>query len=564
MKDTILSRYKIGDKVDFLSCEETKKVFQHTFFKKDGGWGIANSTGDVMVSNILRYPFGQHLGYTDNTLVIDRNIDTGLYGVISIKYAKVIIPFKYTFIELQKVEYPTDQTEKKKRELPFYLTDGEDLYDSPIMKKELFFLVNKGGIVIRHNVDNIDNIYKEYVAGGLWGMYTESGDMVIGTRYYHIDLKKQFVECYSTDDYIYIEDEFDKLRSKCYTGKIDLYTIEGNFIVGGIDLFSHYDDYIIIYAGIQYVKKTETREKLDWYGNKIDYYSDYVISVFDDSACIILDKQFEPVLKSRSNRFENKFKLGLTFKSPDDFCERLAGETIIKGCSVDMQAIDRGLMFLSYPKEYFVVTEFKSTSKEVSIINVCCDGYNNCVEFPNGTWEDHLIEESVLVIVRLSDEGSILWSRRVNEIDMDGYATYMYYRKGEKVGMFSQNGLGDLKYSAISKNFNQNGSLVVAIKENVNPKDFSNPNYDHKDASKITYYEISENGNLIRLDDNRNIFDPRKYLWFPDSFREDNHLFYDECYDDSDYYSGGWSQQELEDAADVAYEGHSRLELGLE
>ena len=27
---------------------------------------------------------------------------------------------------------------------------------------------------------------------------------------------------------------------------------------------------------------------------------------------------------------------------------------------------------------------------------------------------------------------------------------------------------------------------------------------------------------------------------------------------------GGWTQEELEEAADIAYEGHSRLELGLD
>ncbi len=49
------------------------------------------------------------------------------------------------------------------------------------------------------------------------------------------------------------------------------------------------------------------------------------------------------------------------------------------------------------------------------------------------------------------------------------------------------------------------------------------------------------------------------------SFYDEEELDPEELYEDSSSgYYGGWSNSELRDACDAAYEGHSRLELGLE
>lgn len=165
----------------------------------------------------------------------------------------------------------------------------------------------------------------------------------------------------------------------------------------------------------------------------------------------------------------------------------------------------------------------------------------------------------------LSDNGSILWSHRVNEIGTDDNRIYLFYREGDRIGIFSEKGFGELKYSAISRKLQSNGNLLVAIKEKGKEEASFNPNFNQFDNSTIKYYEINEKEELIKLDDNWNVFDPRKYNWFPDNFKEENHLFYD--YYDYDYGNdniGTWTKRELEDAADAAYEGHSRLELGLD
>ena len=141
----------------------------------------------------------------------------------------------------------------------------------------------------------------------------------------------------------------------------------------------------------------------------------------------------------------------------------------------------------------------------------------------------------------------------------------MFYRIGDKVGIFTGDGIHELKYTAVSQEFRSNGTRVVAIKEKIPQTDYTNPNYNHFDHSKISYYEMDEKERLTKLDDDWKVFDPRKISWFPDSFKEDNDLSYDNDYyeDVGDYY-GGWSTQELQDAADIAYEGYSRLELGLD
>ena len=131
--------------------------------------------------------------------------------------------------------------------------------------------------------------------------------------------------------------------------------------------------------------------------------------------------------------------------------------------------------------------------------------------------------------------------------------------------IFTENGFRKSMYSAISKKRQSNGKLIVAIKENTNQDIPFNPNYNHFDNSIIRYYEINEKEEMIKIEDNWNIFDPRKYNWFPEKFKEENHLFYDyENYEDGNNCTSGWTRQELEDAADIAYEGHSRLELGLD
>ena len=568
MKENSQNRHHVGDTIDFALCDESKKVFNHIFFKKDGGWGIANKNGEVIISNHLTTPFGSQMGIIDDSLMIEKDIDTGLYGVISRKYAKEVIPFEYTFIESIKVEYPSGLTEKRRRELPFGIEEGEEqqFYDAPIMKNELLFLVNKGGHFSKVK-DGFN--YKEIINGGLWGLYKESGNMLIGVRYYDIRISRQFIECISSDDFLYNDYDYDTYGSilsyRQYIGKIDLFTIEGDFIVGGVDIVTYHGDYIKLYIGIDYEKITETRQEKCFDGFVYSFDLFHNKPKVDNSACLILDKRFKPLLKADSYWFEKKFHIGMTFKGKEDFCNRLAGEIILNGCSVDMQSINKGLLFLEFPDEQFFITEFKSESKEFQSINFCCDGQSEYVDFLNGKWEDQLIEEKVCVIVKLSDDGSILWSHRVNEVGMDECNINMFYREGVKVGIFTENGFRKSMYSAISKKRQSNGKLIVAIKENTNQDIPFNPNYNHFDNSIIRYYEINEKEEMIKIEDNWNIFDPRKYNWFPEKFKEENHLFYDyENYEDGNNCTSGWTRQELEDAADIAYEGHSRLELGLD
>lgn len=141
----------------------------------------------------------------------------------------------------------------------------------------------------------------------------------------------------------------------------------------------------------------------------------------------------------------------------------------------------------------------------------------------------------------------------------------MFCRDGEKVGLFTTDGFDSPKFHGIVKELQQNGKLFVAIKEHLYADSSDHYTFKKADDTKISYYELETNGNLVKLADNWKIFDPRKYNWFPEKFKEDNDLYYDDVYyDDGNDSVGGWTRRELEDAADAAYEGYSRLELGLD
>lgn len=563
--------YNIGDIIDLSLCDESIKINDHFLFKINDAWGIANLDGEVIIENKLDYPVNSYFGGIDESLTIVKDINTKLYGVISRNFGTVIIPFEYTYIEAKIVEYPTGIIEKRRVENPFKFEDEEDeiLVDYPVMKKELFFLVSKGGYISK---EKVGLSYKEIGDNGLWGLYKENGNTLVSVRYYDIQIYNQFIECRSTDEYIINEYESlgNILSQREYIGNIDLYTINGNFIVGGVDLVEYHDEYIKLYKGIEYETKIETKdqENLDGYGYCFDLL--YNILKFENSSCLIIDKQFKPVLKARSNWSDSLFHIGMTFNGKEDFCEKLGSEFLLNGCSVDIQFINKGLLFLKYPNEQFIISEFKSETNEVCSINICCDGRSEYIDFPCGKWEDILIEEKTCVIVKLSDDGSVAWAHRVNEIGLDNCYINLFYREGGKTGIFSEKGFGELKYSAISNKLQSNGNLVVAIKETAKTENSLNPNFNQFDNSIIKYYEVNEKEELVKLDDDWNVFDPRKYNWFPDNFKEDNDLFlsndlfYDGvCYNDNDCV-GGWSRRELEDAADAAYEDHSRLELGLE
>lgn len=542
----ITNRYEIGDRVNLSSCESTQKAYNYIFFKENGGWGIANEKREVVHTNNFSCPFLHHkLGYIDDSLVIIKNVDTGLYGVISMRYAKEIIPFKYTFIKPVSIEHSSNQVEQLS-----------------VLNRELFFLVNTGGILEYSNYTNVEPT----VYNGIWGLLKESGEVLINTRYYNINFKNPYIECYSTEEYIY--DEYFKadgaavLRMEIPNGKIDLYTINGDFIVGGIEYIEYSGNYILLYTGIKhdYVEESDEYEYCD--GHIEHYTLQHPVKAFDDSACLIINSKFKPVLKS----FPNAFHLGMTFVDKNDFCNRLIGETIITGCSIDMLAFDKNnLLFLRHPNRVFIIPDFQSYNSMICL-SVLVDGNYQNLNIPRGKWIDNIIEEKVCVVVKISEEGTILWSHRVNDITKITYDDQLIYQDGDLVGICTGDEFLEAKYSAFSLELSPNKNKVVALKETCTHKDTDSIFGCYTDT-KITYYELNEKYELIKIEDNRNVFDPKKHSWFPENFKENNGLCYDR-YAEPDYLSDGkdcgWTREMLKEAEDIALEGHSWLELGID
>lgn len=542
----VSKKYKIGDKIDFSLCEDKQQSYGHIFFKIGGGWGIAKENGEVIYPNNLRYPLSshhpsilpfKHIGFIDNSLVIVRNVETDCYGVLSLKYAKEILPCKYNFIEPIRVEHPAG--------------------DNVSSKNELFFLVKEHG----NTIEKFDHFCNDSYINGVWGVYKETGELLINVRYNKIEFHRGYIECHTYTDHIYEDTYIASCHavgySQKYFGKIDLYKDNGDFIVGGLDLISYEGNYIKLYIGTKYsLSGIDIMHEEEW-GYPVTYEVHYNVPEFDDAACLIIDEQLNPVLKKSHGIGLNEFEVGMTFKDKENFLERLSGETIIKGCSVDMRAFDRNYLFLKFPNDIFFVSDFQNNSGVKRTIEVLCNGQPEYIDIPKGKWVDTFVEESVVVIAKISEDGSISWSHRVNDVDLDDAYRHIFYREGDKVGELTEKGLKEARYSAISKRLLPNGNQVVAIINNKHKKEYFRPD--------ITYYELNEKDELIKIVDTKYTFEPIKYQWYPNNFYED-YLYYEP--DDLDAYGDGkefgWTKEMLEEAMDIAFEGHSPLELGLE
>ena len=142
----------------------------------------------------------------------------------------------------------------------------------------------------------------------------------------------------------------------------------------------------------------------------------------------------------------------------------------------------------------------------------------------------------LLIIVKVSDDGSLSWRYRVNEIAHLA-PDCLLYRIGEKVGFYSKEGVSETICSAVTTD-KIDGKTYVAqifhgrIEQNGN---LWNPNYIQHRQNTIQYFEIIESGELLKMEDNWKIFDPRKHKWFPADFLKKNGIV---DYDSMGYYEG--------------------------
>lgn len=161
------------------------------------------------------------------------------------------------------------------------------------------------------------------------------------------------------------------------------------------------------------------------------------------------------------------------------------------------------------------------------------------------------------LILKLDDRNNIKWRFKADAFEYSDSLGVLYL-KDEKVGIIKENVINDPSYAGVTLD-----DKVVAIV------------YEGKKQGKGEYFKgLNEtvefyqfvNDKLVCFQDNEN-FNPCIHTWFPKKFKEvhnyqqvpeDNN---DEFWEPIDCYNEDiWT----DDDADIAYEGYSRLYLGLD
>ena len=202
-------------------------------------------------------------------------------------------------------------------------------------------------------------------------------------------------------------------------------------------------------------------------------------------------------------------------------------------------------------KEDFIIREqkaekesrdfFKRLGVEDEVIN---KEFRNAFRFVD--FQDMYKDDSIVTIMNCKNN-MISWIDTVNEIDVLNNCIHVY-RKGSKYGFYNENGLQGALFDAIS-NESPDGKICVAMFEYIDRlsvPDSNNLNFINNSFKYIHYYTFND-GELTRIEDDWNIFNPTKCKWIPYDFLDDN---YDIAYSHDGFYCNTeeWTDEDAWDA----------------
>lgn len=526
-------RIPVGKTVDFNECMLSNKYLGKVEFYKDGGWGIAEEDGTVLVKNHLtKQPsktYSLYCGFshinTPYQIIQDR--DTNKYGIISFESFYETVHCLYDKIEI--IDYYDDST--------------------------------------RH-------FFIKAMKNGKWGCFDERCALIIDFEYEIIELISGYLECIKEAEYLLNESLSDKDKKYVTEGKRDLYDNEGKLLIGGYDnLFVDYG-YLKFYFGSSYEYYEDEENDFQGYPvplSKVRFNS-------QNSKCLILDKEFKTIISNGNGLF--RMPKGHKFNSLDEVEEFVPSGYLLSN-SVDLTDFNEGFIYLyNYHGEQYLIPDyiqegfaspedrykfnvlqrkayndhikklqnlFGEVNKESNIEKPF--DYSETTEVIYKVNNDMYVDDSVITILLLNERKEIVWKGYANEIEKSEYFTHIY-RKGKKFGVFDVNGLKPAFYDAITRE-SPDYKLYFASFEycrDPNPIYNDNPNYIDYRHMYIHYYTL-EDGNYIRLEDDWNIFNPRKCKWFPYDFITIN---YGDCdgrsYDSFSDRGHEWTDEDAWDA----------------
>lgn len=267
-EDRINHRFKVGSQIDIDNYEHSE-YSNLIEFHHDGGWGVADKKGVVLISNHLTtkasdcYPLFHPIisSYVTNQLYVSTDRDTELNGVISINPLKELLPCKY------KIESMEGNR------------DGSYVFAFRALSKN-----------------------------GLWGCYNDHGKKIAKFKYQTIDFNRGYIEC-GRDGTFHLQDHDngDGGWDAIFDGTKDLYDLDSHLILGGYTEFKYLEDYNLY---LFYFDTYKRPAPYDVGGFTIDKY----YTCYEEAKCLVLDKDF--------NLFLNEEKInvrGKTITSIDEF-----------------------------------------------------------------------------------------------------------------------------------------------------------------------------------------------------------------------------------------------------
>jgi hypothetical protein len=522
-------RIPVGNIVDFNDCMISNKYLGKIEFYKDGGWGIAEEDGAVLVENHLMeqpskaYSLHNGFSYVDSPYRIIQDIGTMQYGILSIE----------SFCETISCIY--DEI----RALEFFDESGNHFFIK--IKKE-----------------------------GKWGCYDEKCILKINCNYDIICLKNYpesvYLECVRDAGYMEYE-SFDANKDKnVVIGKKDLYNDKGELLLGGYDELIIGYDYLQFYFGTFY--EYYTKEETDNQGYPCQL-SKLRLN-YENSKCLVLDKCLRTIVRDEFGYF--RIPKGFVFNSFQEV-ERYVPSHFLFNYRVDLSNLDKGFIYLhNFYGEQYILPEYIDrgfdTPEEMkeyddrqkpSMIDMqkriielqrlleaeqdkISDNYRDIdtetIIRPNSVnYKERFVDDEIVSIVKLNKDMTIDWINNVNEVGIANYTTF-YYRLKDKIGIFNEKGLHPANYDAITWD-SADRITYVACYESCHQGWF------------LRYYKITDDGTLIQMADDLNIFNPKRHKWFPYYF---NDKYYDVGFYSNDHSDNRYKYTD-EDAWDAMTDG---------
>lgn len=289
-------RIPIGSSVDFKECMLFNKYLGKVEFYKDGGWGIAEEDGLVIVKNhMVRQPSKTRslldgLSYLSNDIRIScpyhiiQDRDTGKYGILSYD----------SFYETVHCLYEEIEVDYNYSEHHFFIK----------AKKK-----------------------------GKWGCFDEKCALIIDFKYDDISLNGGYLECTKDAEHLPHGTTGVNVDEKY------LYDRDGTLMIGGYDNLICDYGYFKIYFGTfyEYYPVTEYDKYENLYGENGERLN------YERSICLVLDKNFKTVIRNKNGFF--RMRKGQIFRSLTEVEQQVPSEFLLNH-QVDLSDLHEGFIYL--------------------------------------------------------------------------------------------------------------------------------------------------------------------------------------------------------------------------